>query len=134
MLLLNPKPSAQDSDGSVKPPSNFERFFACAAHLAAVFWLPVIPMPYVALLLPFFLLQFGKVHSDFVQQHAIESCNFQLLMGCFYLLALLAGGAFNASIFVWWMAAGALLFCLWQGARALNGWAAKYPVTFSVFK
>ncbi|WP_028450349.1 MULTISPECIES: DUF4870 domain-containing protein [Chitinibacter] len=134
MLTINPKPASEDSDGKVEPPKEHEKFFAVIAHLAAVFWLPVLAMPLISLGLPFIILQFARVHSEFVEQHARESVNFQMLMACFYALAFLATTLLHAPIFVWWVGVGAALFSMWQAARAINGWPAKYPAKIALFK
>ncbi|UXY15234.1 DUF4870 domain-containing protein [Chitiniphilus purpureus] len=134
MLTLNPKPSGGDDDGKPRPPGQYEKGFAALAHLAGVFWIPYLPMPVLALLIPFLVLQFARVHSQFVEQHAVQACNFQLLMGCFYVLAMIAAGAFNSVFPIWWVGLGSAMFALWEGAKALNGWQSRYPVTLKLFK
>ncbi|QLG88818.1 DUF4870 domain-containing protein [Chitinibacter bivalviorum] len=134
MLTINPKPAGEDSDGKPQPPKEHEKIAAVIIHLAGVFWLPLLPMPMLALVVPFIALQFARVHSDFAEQHAVQACNFQMLMGCFYVLAMLAGFALKTPLFIWWVGIGSALFCMWQAARAINGWPAKYPVTLKVFK
>lgn len=134
MLTINPKPAGEDSDGKIKPPSQGEKAAAVIIHLSGLCWLPIIPLPILALIIPFLGLQFARVHSEFVEQHAVQAANFQMLMGCFYALSLIAAMVLNTAIFVWWMAIGAGLFALWEAARAMNGWPSKYPATIKLFK
>ncbi|QLI81816.1 DUF4870 domain-containing protein [Chitinibacter fontanus] len=135
MFILNPKPAYQEEqDNKPKPPKEHEKFFAVLAHLAGLFWLPILPAPIVAIALPFIVLQFARVHSDFVEQHAREACNFQMLMGCFYIFALVATYFLNTTFLLWWVGVGASLFSMWQGGRAINGWQAKYPAKLNIFK
>ncbi|MBE9609156.1 DUF4870 domain-containing protein [Chitinilyticum piscinae] len=134
MLTLNPKPSGNDSDGTPRPPNNAEKGFAALAHGAGVFWLPVLPLPILALLIPVLILSFARVHSDFVEQHAVQATNFQLLMGCFYVLAMIGSFAFNSLFPLWWVGIGSAMFSMWEAAKAINGWKSKYPVTLKLFK
>ncbi|WP_410499451.1 DUF4870 domain-containing protein [Chitinibacter sp. S2-10] len=133
MLILNPKPSHEDNN-KPRPPKEHEKFFAVLAHLSGLFWLPILPIPVVAIALPFIVLQFARVHSEFVEQHAREASNFQMLMGCFYILALIASTMLKTPLFIWWVGIGAALFSMWQGGRAMNGWQAKYPAKLNIFK
>lgn len=135
MFILNPKPAAQDQDDKPRPPpTQNEKGAAALAHLAGVFWLPILPMAVLALMIPLLVLQFARVHSDYVEQHAISACNFQLLMGCFYAVAMLAGFVLHSPLPLWWVALGSAIFALWEGAKAINGWPSKYPVTLRLFK
>ncbi|WP_043648809.1 DUF4870 domain-containing protein [Chitinilyticum litopenaei] len=134
MLTLNPKPSGNDSDGTPPPPKQVEKGFAALAHMAGVFWLPILPVPILALLVPVLILQFARVHSEFVEQHAVQATNFQLLMGCFYVVAMLATMVFQSIFPLWWVGLGSTMFSLWEGAKAINGWKSKYPVTLKLFK
>ncbi|XZG70023.1 DUF4870 domain-containing protein [Chitinibacteraceae bacterium HSL-7] len=134
MLTLNPRPAAEHDDGKPKPPNQAERGFAAMAHLCGIFWLPGVPLPILALLIPFLILQFARVHSPFVEQHAVQAVNFQLLMGVLYLAMWPVALIVPTSLWFWWVGIGALVFGLWQGAKALNGWPAKYPLTLKLFK
>ncbi|BCL77177.1 hypothetical protein JHS3_29130 [Jeongeupia sp. HS-3] len=134
MLTLNPKPQGEDSDGKAPPPRQIEKGFAALAHLAGLFWIPYLPMPVLALVIPFLILQVARVHSEFVEQHAIQAVNFQLLMGCLYLFAMLAGFALHSMFLIWWVAIGSTIFAMWEGAKAINGWPSKYPLTLKLFK
>ncbi|WP_255991701.1 DUF4870 domain-containing protein [Chitinolyticbacter albus] len=134
MLTLNPKPAGDDDDGKPRPPSQAEKGFAVLAHLAGLCWFPLMPMQPLALLIPFLTLQFARVHSEFVEQHAVQASNFQLLMGCFYVVAMIISGVTHSAIPLWWVAIGSTLFALWEAAKAINGWRSKYPVTLKLFK
>ncbi|SMC27093.1 Uncharacterized conserved protein, Tic20 family [Andreprevotia lacus DSM 23236] len=138
MLTLNPKPASEDDDGKPKPPTQIEKFFAVAAHLAGVLWLPIIPITGLALVVPFIVLQFSRVHSEFTEQHAVQASNFQLLMGCFYLVALALGMVTNSMaithLLELWVAIVSSALGLWEGAKAINGWKSKYPLTLKLFK
>ncbi|WP_148717131.1 DUF4870 domain-containing protein [Chitinolyticbacter meiyuanensis] len=134
MLTLNPKPAGDDADGKPKPPTQAEKGFAVLAHLAGLFWIPYLPMPVLALLIPFLTLQFARVHSEFVEQHAVQACNFQLLMGCLYVIAMITSGSIGSLFPIWWVAIGSAMFALWEAAKAINGWRSKYPVTLKLFK
>ncbi|MGL4996960.1 MAG: DUF4870 domain-containing protein [Deefgea sp.] len=134
MLTINPRPAGEDSDGKVKPPNQAEKTAAVILHLSGLCWLPIIPLAYLALIIPFLGLQFARVHSEFVEQHAVQVCNFQMLMGCFYVLAMIATFAFNTALFIWWVAIGSAMFSLWEAAKAINGWPSKYPASIKLFK
>ncbi|AMC36420.1 DUF4870 domain-containing protein [Janthinobacterium sp. B9-8] len=134
MLIFNPKPAPEEQDDKPRPPSQNEKGAAALAHLAGVFWLPILPMAVLALMIPVLVLQFARVHSDYVEQHAISACNFQVLMGCFYALAMLAGFVLHSALPLWWVAIGSAIFALWEGAKAINGWPSKYPVSLKLFK
>jgi uncharacterized protein len=134
MFIFNPKPAAEEQDDKPRPPSQNEKGAAALAHLAGVFWLPILPMAVLALMIPVLVLQFARVHSDYVEQHAISACNFQLLMGCFYALAMLASFVLLSPLPVWWVAIGSAIFSVWEGAKAINGWPSKYPVSLKIFK
>ncbi|GHD61798.1 DUF4870 domain-containing protein [Jeongeupia chitinilytica] len=134
MLTLNPKPRGDDDDGKQRPPQPVEKGFAALAHLAGLFWIPYLPMPILALVIPFLILQFARVHSQFVEQHAVQAVNFQLLMGSLYLFAMVAGFALQSMFLIWWVAIGSTIFSMWEGAKAINGWQSKYPLTIKLFK
>ena len=134
MLTLNPKPATEDSDGKLKPPNPAEKGFALIAHLAGMCWLPIVPIQLAALVIPFLILQFARVHSEFVEQHAVQAANFQLLMAVFYILALVLTAATHSPLPLWWVGIGSSLFALWEGAKALNGWRSRYPVALRLFK
>ena len=134
MFTINPKPAGQDSDGKVKPPNQAEKTCAVILHLSGLCWLPIIPLQVLALIIPFLGLQFARAHSEFVEQHAVQVCNFQMLMGCFYVLALIATITFKTPLFIWWVAIGGAMFSLWEAAKAMNGWASKYPASIKLFK
>ncbi|MCB5196535.1 DUF4870 domain-containing protein [Deefgea salmonis] len=134
MFNINPKPAGQDSDGKVKPPTQAEKTSAVILHLSGLSWLPIMPLQVLALIIPFLGLQFARAHSEFVEQHAVQVCNFQMLMACFYVLALIATLFFKTPIFIWWVAIGASLFSVWEAAKAMNGWPAKYPAGLKLFK
>lgn len=133
-FTLNPKPAAEDSDGKLPPPSQLEKGFAVIAHLSGLCWLPMVPIQVLALVIPFVILQFARVHSEFVEQHAAQAANFQLLMACFYIVALLLTAATHSPIPLWWVGIGSSLFALWEGAKAINGWPSRYPVSIRLFK
>ena len=134
MFTINPGPAGEDSDGKPKPPKEHEKIIAVIVHLAGIFWLPIMPMPMLALVIPFIALQFARVHSDYVEQHAVQVCNFQMLMGCFYVAAMAAGFALNTVLLIWWVGIGSAMFAMWEAAKAINGWPAKYPVSLKIFK
>ncbi|KAF0814691.1 hypothetical protein IGB42_00746 [Andreprevotia sp. IGB-42] len=134
MLTLNPKPAKEDGDGQLKPPTQAEKGFAAMAHLAGLLWIPLLPIPGLALIVPFIILQFARVHSEFVEQHAMQAANFQLLMGCMYVLAMLLGMALHTPALIWWVTIVSSAFGLWEGAKAINGWKSKYPLTLKLFK
>lgn len=134
MLTINPKPAGEDSDGKLKPPTQGEKAAAVVIHLSGLCWLPIVPLPVLALIIPFLGLQFARVHSEFVEQHAVQAANFQMLMACFYVLALIATMFFQTPLFIWWIAIGAALFSVWEAAKAINGWPSKYPAGFKIFK
>ncbi len=134
MLTLNPKPASDDSDGKLQPPSGVEKTIAMLTHLAGIFWIPYLPMQVLALIIPFLVLQFARVHSDYVEQHAIQATNFQLLMGCLYALAMIMMTVLHSTFPIWWVAIGSAMFSLWEGAKAINGWHSRYPLTLKLFK
>ncbi|WP_035058029.1 DUF4870 domain-containing protein [Andreprevotia chitinilytica] len=134
MLTLNPKPSGEDSDGKLKPPTQPEKFCAALVHLSGVLWVPLLPVPGLALIVPFLALQFARVHSEYVEQHAVQAVNFQLLMGCLFVVAMLLGSVLHTALLIWWVALVSSMLGLWEGAKALNGWQSKYPLTLKLFK
>ncbi|GAA5784124.1 hypothetical protein GCM10007860_13610 [Chitiniphilus shinanonensis] len=134
MLTFNPKPAGEDNDGKPRPPTQLEKGFAALAHLAGILWIPYVPIPGMALVVPFLVLQFARVQSEFVEQHAVQACNFQLLMGCFYVAALVLAGVMHSAFPIWWVVLGSTMFGLWEGAKAINGWPSKYPVSLKLFK
>ncbi|GGP27809.1 DUF4870 domain-containing protein [Silvimonas amylolytica] len=134
MLTLNPKPASDDSDGKLQPPNGVEKTVAMLTHLAGIFWIPYLPLPVLALIIPFLVLQFARVHSEYVEQHAVQAANFQLLMGCFYALAMIMSYAVHNVFPIWWVAIGSAMFSLWEGAKAVNGWRSRYPLTLKLFK
>jgi len=134
MLTLNPKPAKEDDDGKLKPPSQAEKGFAALGHLSGILWVPLLPVPGLALIVPFILLQFARVHSEYVEQHAVQAANFQLLMGCFYVVAMLLGVVLHTPLLIWWVTIVSSALGMWEGAKAINGWKSKYPLTIKLFK